>query len=114
MGARFLFPRRLECTICIDSQTRDGDEDGGVACDGRGLEGWDEGFCALEVALAHPLPLLQECDTIEGGKIYFEDFLRIVTEENRSVVQTLAVRATCIDTCREPPPPPSPAVKPAA
>ncbi len=60
-----------------------------------------------------PLPLLQECDTIEGGKIYFEDFLRIVTEENRSVVQTLAVRATCIDTCREPHPP-SPAPKPAA
>ena len=40
VGARFLFPRRLECTICIDSQTRDGDEDGDVACDGRGLEGW--------------------------------------------------------------------------
>ena len=36
--------------------------------------------------------MCQECDTIEDGKIYFEDFLRIVTEENRTVVQNLAVR----------------------
>ena len=35
----------------------------------------------------------QECDTIDGDKIYFEDFLRIVTEENKTAVTEMNVRA---------------------
>ena len=50
---------------------------------------------SLLFALPHPRGVCrcQECDTLDGDKIYFEDFLRIVTEENKTAVTEMNVRA---------------------